>query len=124
MASNNNDQQKLFESYIRILNEDVGLGPKHKGTDNMNVTSIGSTGKPGTSHMDISKSNLTPASENEEVQNYKGSLDQVIDDIVQNLEFIRTKKPVLKTTDRKLLLKSVQHEVDRVVHIISKGEIQ
>lgn len=124
MSLNNNDQQKLFESYIRIINEDVGLGPKHKGTDTMNVTSIGATGKPGTSHMDISKSNLTPASENEEIENYKGSLDETIDNIIRDLEYIKTAKPKLKTTDRKLLVKSLKNEVDRVMHIISKGEIQ
>jgi hypothetical protein len=124
MASNNNDQQKLFESYIRIVKEDVGLGPKEKGTSVMNVTSIGSTGKPGTSNMDIAKSNLTPASENEETKQYKGSVDEIIDNIVSDLDVIRTEKPVLKSTDVKLLLKNVRREVGRIVHIISKGEIQ
>jgi len=124
MASSNNDQQKLFESYIRIINEDLGLGPKQKGTDIMNVTSIGSTGKPGTSHMDIAKSNLTPACENEETRQYAGSVDEIIDNIVSELDVIRTEKPAFKTTDVKLLLKDVRREVGRIVQLISKGDIQ
>jgi hypothetical protein len=125
MSINNSDQQKLFESYLKI-NEDLGLGPKRKGTKEMEVTSIGSTGGVGRSHMDISRSTLTPTAENEEMPKKKHTqhdIDTIIDNIIDNLNYIRTKTPVVRSLDRKLLLKSVQHEVDRIVNIVSKGEV-
>lgn len=125
MSINNSDQQKLFESYLKI-NEDLGLGPKHDGTKEMNVTSVGSTGNVGKSHMDISKSDLTPTAENEEIPKDKKNqhdVDKIIDDIISNLEFIRDAKPKVKTLDRALLFKGLRSEVDRIMHIVTKGEI-
>ena len=86
---NNNDQQKLFESYMKI-NEDLGLGPKQDGKGIVSAPSIGSSGKPGVGHMDPAKSSMTPttgASEDEElpikietmVENIKLSLDHLVE---------------------------------------------
>lgn len=125
MSINNNDQQKLFESYLRI-NEDLGLGPKRSGTKEMDVTSIGSTGGVGKTHFDPAKGSMTPSAENEEIPKNKKdqhNIDQIIDDIIDNLNYIRTAKPVVKTLDRALLLKQIRNEVDRIVHIVSKGEL-
>lgn len=125
MSINNSDQQKLFESYLRI-NEDVGLGPKHSGTKEMNVTSVGSTGGVGKSHMDISKSNLTPAAENEEgpkKDDKQQQINTIINDIIDNLTYIRDTKPLGRSLDRVLLFKGLRSEVDRIVHIITKGEL-
>jgi len=112
MSKHDSDTQKLFESYLSI-NEDVGLGPKQKGTDIMETPPIGSTGGVGKSHMNIAKSNLTPVSENEEGE----SLDTIIDDIILNLEVLRTAKPKIRSLDGKLLIKSLRVEVDRVMSL-------
>lgn len=60
---NDLDQKKLFENYIGILNEDLGLGKSFNGNGEMEMPSIGSEGNVGVSNMDPAKSTLTPEEE-------------------------------------------------------------
>jgi hypothetical protein len=119
-----NDQQNLFESYLKI-NEDLGLGPKQDGTGTMKMPTIGQTSGANTvrPNMDPAKSSITHGSEEEEdvsdlksdIETLKKALDKVSSTITDDIS-------AEKHDQIKSELFSIAESVDRLLGEVEESE--